>query len=221
MTYHEKCSLFYHSDTSPISLRDVSRPTIPDNKITPTMLKQDKILDATCHGESSCRPSHYTHKEAEEELMEKHLFADGVGRGERKIDLKINFQTTQLCAHILCTFLGVVSESAKHVASKYLCSERQGRESGTVTDEKEEKYIGIFSKIEGNKLYVTFENNGPEIPEEVKENMFKKFFTTKEKKSGSGLGLSIVQNILTDHNASIDVYSDDKITRFTVTFDLK
>jgi PAS domain S-box-containing protein len=88
-------------------------------------------------------------------------------------------------------------------------------------DEKEEKYIGIFSKIEENKLYVTFENNGPEIPVEVKENMFKKFFTTKEKKSGSGLGLSIVQNILTDHNASIDVYSDDKITRFTVTFDLK
>jgi signal transduction histidine kinase len=51
--------------------------------------------------------------------------------------------------------------------------------------------------------------------------MFKKFYTTKEKKSGSGLGLSIVNNILTDHNASIDVFSDDEITRFTVTFDLK
>jgi signal transduction histidine kinase len=88
-------------------------------------------------------------------------------------------------------------------------------------DEQEQKYIGIFSKIEDNKLQISFENNGPKIPNEVQENMFKKFYTTKEKKSGSGLGLSIVNNILTDHNASIDVFSDDEITRFTVTFDLK
>lgn len=88
-------------------------------------------------------------------------------------------------------------------------------------DEQDQKYIGIFSKIEDQKLFVSFENNGPRIPDDVKENMFKKFYTTKEKKSGSGLGLSIVNNILTDHNASINVYSDDEITRFTVTFDLK
>lgn len=88
-------------------------------------------------------------------------------------------------------------------------------------DDQNEKYIGIFAKVEENKLYVIFENNGPQIPNEVKENMFKKFYTTKEKKSGSGLGLSIVNNILTDHNAYIDVYSDEEITRFTVSFDLK
>lgn len=87
-------------------------------------------------------------------------------------------------------------------------------------DEKDQKYIGIFSKIEENKLQISFENNGPKIPEDVQKNMFNKFYTTKEKKSGSGMGLSIVQNILTDHNASIDVYSDNEITRFTVTFDL-
>jgi PAS domain S-box-containing protein len=88
-------------------------------------------------------------------------------------------------------------------------------------DEQDQKYIGIFSKIEENKLQISFENNGPKIPEDVQKNMFNKFYTTKEKKSGSGMGLSIVQNILTDHNASIDVYSDNEITRFTVTFDLK
>lgn len=88
-------------------------------------------------------------------------------------------------------------------------------------DEQDQKYIGIFSKIEDQKLFVSFENNGPRIPDDVKEKMFKKFYTTKEKKSGSGLGLSIVNNILTDHNASIDVYSNDEITRFTVSFDLK
>lgn len=87
-------------------------------------------------------------------------------------------------------------------------------------DEQEEKYIGIFSSVSGNKLKITFENNGPMIPQEVQENMFKKFYTTKSKKSGSGLGLSIVKNILIDHNASIEVHSDEQVTKFIVTFDL-
>jgi PAS domain S-box-containing protein len=87
-------------------------------------------------------------------------------------------------------------------------------------DEQEEKYIGIFSSVSGDKLKITFENNGPMIPQEVQENMFKKFYTTKSKKSGSGLGLSIVKNILIDHNASIEVLSDEQVTKFIVTFDL-
>jgi len=87
-------------------------------------------------------------------------------------------------------------------------------------DEQEEKYIGIFSSVSGDTLKITFENNGPMIPQEVQENMFKKFYTTKAKKSGSGLGLNIVKNILIDHNASIEVYSDEQVTKFIVTFDM-
>lgn len=85
-------------------------------------------------------------------------------------------------------------------------------------DDQDEKYIGIFSHVDQNQLRLIFENNGPKIPEEVMENMFKKFYTTKAKKSGSGLGLSIVKNILSEHNASIEVFSDEQITKFIVTF---
>jgi signal transduction histidine kinase len=85
-------------------------------------------------------------------------------------------------------------------------------------EDQEEKYIGIYSQVENGKIQLTFENNGPKIPEEVRENMFKKFYTTKAKKSGTGLGLSIVKNILHDHNATIDVFSDEQITKFIVTF---
>jgi PAS domain S-box-containing protein len=85
-------------------------------------------------------------------------------------------------------------------------------------EDQENKYIGIFCACTPENTVIIFENNGPKIPDEVRENMFKKFYTTKAKKSGSGLGLSIVKNILTDHNASIEVESDDKITRFRITF---
>jgi PAS domain S-box-containing protein len=85
-------------------------------------------------------------------------------------------------------------------------------------EDQEEKYIGIYSQVENGKIQLTFENNGPKIPDEVRENMFKMFYTTKAKKSGTGLGLSIVKNILHDHNATIDVFSDEQITKFIVTF---
>ena len=85
-------------------------------------------------------------------------------------------------------------------------------------EEQEDKQIGIYSTVEEGKIKLTFTNNGPPIAKEVKENMFKKFYTTKAKKSGSGLGLSIVTNILVEHNARIEVFSDDKLTKFIVTF---
>ena len=85
-------------------------------------------------------------------------------------------------------------------------------------EDQVEKYIGIFSTVEPGKIQLIFENNGPKIPEDVMEKMFKKFYTTKSKKSGSGLGLSIVKNILVDHNASIEVQSNEQYTKFIVTF---
>ncbi len=85
-------------------------------------------------------------------------------------------------------------------------------------EEQPYKYIGIYSAVENGKIHLTFENNGPKIPDELKATMFNKFFTTKSKKSGSGLGLSIVKNVLADHNASIDVISTEQLTKFIVTF---
>ena len=73
---------------------------------------------------------------------------------------------------------------------------------------------------ENGKLQVVFENNGPKIPEEVIKNMFNKFYTTKSKRNGTGLGLSIVKNILSEHLATINVESNDKLTKFIITFDL-
>jgi PAS domain S-box-containing protein len=85
-------------------------------------------------------------------------------------------------------------------------------------DEQEEKFIGIYSTVEPGQIQLVFENNGPKIQDDVMDNMFKKFYTTKSKKSGSGLGLSIVKNILNEHNATIEVNSNEQSTKFIVTF---
>ena len=70
---------------------------------------------------------------------------------------------------------------------------------------------GIFSLII---------NNGPKIPEDAKDKIFEKFYTTKDQK-GSGLGLGIVQNVVSSHQAKITLNSSEKETCFQFSFKLK
>ncbi len=53
---------------------------------------------------------------------------------------------------------------------------------------------------------ITFQDTGPGIPAELREQIFNPFFTTKE--TGVGLGLSIVSKIVDDHRGSIRVTSE-------------
>lgn len=87
-------------------------------------------------------------------------------------------------------------------------------------EDQEQRYLGISAEKTKDSIIVTFENNGPQIPAEVIDNMFKKFYTTKSKKSGSGLGLSIVKNIADEHDADLNVVSDNKRTKFIVIFNI-
>jgi signal transduction histidine kinase len=53
---------------------------------------------------------------------------------------------------------------------------------------------------------ITFQDSGPGIPAELREQIFNPFFTTKE--AGVGLGLSIVSKIVDDHRGWIRVSSE-------------
>lgn len=88
-----------------------------------------------------------------------------------------------------------------------------------MSDQKD-KYFGIFAEKSDTQLKVIFENNGPKIPDDIASSIFKKFYTTKGKKSGSGIGLSIVNNVLKEHHAQIILESDESLTKFIITFEL-
>ncbi len=57
-------------------------------------------------------------------------------------------------------------------------------------------------------------NTGPVIPDEVLQNIFNPFYTTKQ--HGVGLGLVVSKKIVEDHSGSISVKSDTEGTVFTV-----
>jgi len=80
------------------------------------------------------------------------------------------------------------------------------------------KTLSVISNENKKSYTVSVENNGPVIPENMQTRIFEKFFTTKGNRSGSGLGLSIAKNVLEEHDAKIDVFSNETKTRFKVTF---
>lgn len=49
------------------------------------------------------------------------------------------------------------------------------------------------------------EDNGPGIPKDILDKIFDPFFTTRRSNGGTGLGLSVVRNIIKMHNGKIEI----------------
>jgi signal transduction histidine kinase len=65
--------------------------------------------------------------------------------------------------------------------------------------------IGAGKRGERQGIEVQVLDSGPGIPAELREQIFNPFFTTK--KTGVGLGLSIVSKIVDEHQGSIELFS--------------
>ncbi len=64
-------------------------------------------------------------------------------------------------------------------------------------------------------------DTGPGIEDDILEQIFVPFFTTKDVDEGTGLGLSVVHGIVTAHNGTIDVDSQiGRGTTFTIRIPL-
>ncbi|MEG2200117.1 MAG: HAMP domain-containing sensor histidine kinase, partial [Anaerovorax sp.] len=87
----------------------------------------------------------------------------------------------------------------------------------TGTSQEEHGKIIIACSENDEKVVLKIRDNGEGIPEEIKEEIFNHFFTTKEKRDGNGLGLYIVYNEIQKMNGKIFVESQvAKGTEFTV-----
>lgn len=77
--------------------------------------------------------------------------------------------------------------------------------------------INIKAYRELGKIVIAISDNGPGIPDEVVENIFVPFYTTKE--TGSGIGLSLSRQIMKLHKGNLEVSSSaTRGTQFILKF---
>jgi PAS domain S-box-containing protein len=78
--------------------------------------------------------------------------------------------------------------------------------------------LTVRSGREGGQLvWFSVTDTGHGIPDQIRDRIFEPFFTTKSAHSGTGLGLSVVHGIVTQHGGRVEVTSaEDEGTTFRV-----
>ena len=116
--------------------------------------------------------------------------------GELDTSINFNFKKPKNAVYLNCdseqinrVFLNVIKNAIESIQEKY-------SKKPDFT-----KQIDIEISIKDDYIMVTIKDNGIGLPLESLNNVTKPYFTTKTK--GSGLGLSIVNKIINDHNGNI------------------
>ena len=76
--------------------------------------------------------------------------------------------------------------------------------------------LKIKTKRLKKKVQISIQDNGPGIPEEIKDKILQPFFTTKKGTEGTGLGLSITHDIVKAHGGQLDIQSQPGSTIFNI-----
>jgi signal transduction histidine kinase len=75
-----------------------------------------------------------------------------------------------------------------------------------VESELGEISVNVQERINGNRkkgYKISYQDNGPGIPQQYRDLIFSPFFTTKDSEKGTGLGLFITKNIISHHRGTI------------------
>lgn len=153
----------------------------------------------------------YTHMDRGAEKMESNIH-DGINntlsilghklrRGNIALDLKYEQSLPIIMANT-----GELNQIWTNLIDNALDSmEINNKGKITITTERDREFV---------KIMVT--DDGPGIPENIRQNIFDPFFTTKEVGKGTGMGLETVQRIVIKHKGSVKVASAPGKTTFTV-----
>ncbi|HVH27967.1 MAG TPA: ATP-binding protein [Vicinamibacterales bacterium] len=81
-------------------------------------------------------------------------------------------------------------------------------------------HVTVTAARDHEAVVVRVIDDGPGIPDDIKDRIFDPFFTTKGVGEGTGLGLDIARRLVERHDGSIDMRSGPGGTEFRVTLPL-
>ena len=76
-------------------------------------------------------------------------------------------------------------------------------------------HVTVGIRVDDARCMIRVADDGPGIPDDVKPRIYEPFFSTKE--GGTGLGMSIVHSLVSQHGGSIDLETGPRGTTFEVT----
>jgi two-component system, NtrC family, sensor kinase len=80
--------------------------------------------------------------------------------------------------------------------------------------------VTVSTKNLGDKVEISISDNGPGIPEAIKDKIFQPFFTTKPTGQGTGLGLSLSYDIVKAHGGNLEFETTNYGTNFVIILPL-
>ena len=127
---------------------------------------------------------------------------------DKNISIKLNCKNSKLflkcdADQISRVFLNLIKNSIESIQEK-------SQKNGEFT-----KIIDIEIINKNDYITANITDNGTGFPKENIKNIIKPYFTTKP--DGSGLGLSIVNKIINDHNGSIKFNSNNNGAKVEIT----
>jgi signal transduction histidine kinase len=78
------------------------------------------------------------------------------------------------------------------------------------------KWVDVSLQLCENRLLIRVTDSGPGIPAEIRDRIMQPFFTTKQDGAGTGLGLSLVDNIIRDLGGHFYLNTASPHTQFVV-----
>ncbi len=136
--------------------------------------------------------------------------------------------TVEIRQNIVSDFLVMCDSTQIHQVMMNLCTNagQAMQETGGVLDielvdvEIDSAFAAIHLDIEpGPYVQLTVSDTGHGMSQELLDQIFNPFFTTKKKGAGTGMGLSVVHGIVTSYGGSINVASElGKGTTFKLYF---
>ncbi len=135
---------------------------------------------------------------------------DDAFNAEFKTDLDADLPKIDVIPQdIVRVLLNLINNAFQAVSSKTLSTEQAGLAQGG-SDYKPIVTVSTkLSTLEGGLrgVKITVRDNGPGIPNEIKDKIFQPFFTTKPAGQGTGLGLSLSYDIVKAHGGELKVES--------------
>jgi signal transduction histidine kinase len=101
-------------------------------------------------------------------------------------------------------------ETFESIISNLLDNARQHGGEGVAVN------IAVAEAESGSMLELQIRDNGPGISAGNRERVFRPFFTTARDRGGSGMGLSIVQSLITAHGGTISLEPSEQGAHFRI-----